>query len=193
MSKLTLAFFLYTSVSLCNPFTAAWNFIRRAEEPKGVEGCKILDRDFSRGPVVDKKEWNTPCILKSFVTSAQLANVKDAAEFLNARKELANLPTKAVWVSQLDGRVSEMSSKYMITFEDALPIITRLQTLGCDAKVKEVEPKNPFSTIDYRGEIRKHLYLGQMSVALANDAYAGWSVERIDAQIKAEISSCKEN
>lgn len=187
--KKTFLLLLFASTLSANPFTSFINLFRT--EPKGVDGCKILNRDFSRGPVVDKSEWNTPCILEADITSQQLANVKDTADFLNARKKHASPETPAKFRNTLTNALTPVAPNQMVLPSEALTLSNKLMKFGCNETLEIIEPSNPFSVIEYNGEMKRHYYVGRMNLGLVKDAYASSIVEVVDERIKAEVKECR--
>lgn len=79
-----------------NPFGSFWRWITGAPgEPFAVVDGVLQPRNDNvwRGPTADKSEWNIPSVLEADITSVQLANVKDPADFLDARVRHASPPT----------------------------------------------------------------------------------------------------
>lgn len=161
--------------------------------PPAVIGCVIQDRDFSRGPRVEKKDWNVACILEADVTSLQLANVSDPARFLNARAAHLNKPTQAVFINA-DGSTSPLWPLHLISLERASVTRDKLRALfaGTSCTVEPLSEMsvsdNPRSRPDWRGETRRPYMVGRSAVALAARVYASDVKERAEARLRSEQS-----
>jgi hypothetical protein len=189
----TIVFLCFASVATANPFTSIWNFVMGKKPVEPVIECVIQVYDPAFGPMVEKKHWNTPCVLAADITFRQMMNVKDPAEFLNARFAASSPPTAAVWIDNLSGRITAVNQHDMSNSVQALEVRVRLDKLsnawygtGC-GEAREVTPSNPFSRIDYKGDPRRHYYVGTINVGRVRATFANAPVEAAERAIIAEI------
>jgi hypothetical protein len=104
-----------------------------------------------------------------------------------------NPPTGAVWIDNLTGKETPVNPSHMSTREEAEAMLAKLQSLapGEAFTIQEIRPENPFSRIDYRGDIRRHWYINGYNVGLLVERYRRYSEEAADQQTLAELGRGK--
>lgn len=163
--------------------------------PPAVVDCVVQPRDFAREPQAAKKDWNKPCVLDADVSSAQLANVKETAAFLNARLSRVRAETKAVIVygEGVFAREAPINPIHLSFRSRAEALRARLSNLAAANKlhcavpaVVEANWRGFNSGPDWRGELRRPWMIGQSAVGLILLEYAGRPVETADAAILSQ-------
>jgi hypothetical protein len=167
--------------------------------PPAVVDCVIQARDFkgNNGPRVEKKDWSDPCVLAKDVDAAQLANVKETADFLNARVAFYSQPTKAVFVSTSALVVyapQPVNVAHLVSAERALDMWMRVVHVasrvdpGCRIpRMHIAKLENPFSRVEYNDETRRPFMVGKLSLGLVSRTYASDNSEAADVRVAAEL------
>jgi|FLYL01.1.fsa_nt_gi hypothetical protein len=131
-------------------------------------------------------------LLRQPLTEELLRRVSDPERFLRERLALVRQSTQAVWVDTITGRETPVNSTYMVTREQAEWVASRLRALGVSpVTIEEIEPANPFSRIDYRGDPRRFWYVNGHAVGLLIERYAAYPLHVADQMTLAEFSPGK--
>lgn len=201
-----LAFAGVASAQWWNPFSWGSPPTTGTPTPPAVVNCTIQPRTFEPGskPRVEESDWKAcPSMLEADITALQLANVKDPADFLNARVKHQNAPTKAYWRNEVGAaKVSAMNPAHLSLRPQAdavrLKALELVRTFGdgrCPVVVVEHDPINAFSQPVYSGsdwkEERRHWYIAagrdNLNVGLIRQAYASAPVEAVQGRFRAEL------
>jgi hypothetical protein len=121
------------------------------------------------------------------LTQDLLANQKDPAAFLNARKELFSQPTPAKVTNLYDGSSQPLSGESLSSRESVEGLYAHLQSLGMSsAEISDQAPVGLFR-VDYNGETRRHWAIGGLNAGQLLMRYATTPVEAADQQTREDL------
>jgi hypothetical protein len=150
---------------------------------------KIPPYDPKVGPRITPDMW-TMEMLCGPLTQDLLANQKDPAAFLNARKSLLTQPTPAKVVSLHDGSSNPLSPQSMATVEQAEGmreyLVKQLGMLPVD--ITDQAPVGAFR-VDWGNDPRRLLGIGPLSVGALLMRYATTPKELADQQTREELKA----
>jgi hypothetical protein len=171
-----------------NPFNIIrrWIFPPTLTPPKYLSELpeyKTVGRPWITNEMIDANpQWLET---ERVFTQDNLRHFIDPAYFTNQRSERALVPTPAVWIDNLSGRVTPMSPRHLTSLSQAAWVFSHLNNIlknedPNDLILREIMPQNPFSRIDWRGEQRRHFYVGPRNAGLVRLLYAKYPVETAD-------------
>ncbi len=148
----------------------------------GAKSGEIPPYDPRRGPQITKDMW-TEEMLTGELSADLLHNIKDPADFLNARRDKIRRPTDATVRNLADGGSSPVNPTMLATKDQAEAMRTRLEQLGLNpGPVEEITFGGMFA-IDYGTDDRRMFTINGMGVGALLETFARNPIEVAERKI----------